>query len=1340
MQKKFNHRGQAVTIGILLLLPIIYFTPLLLAGLSLIPSDGVTQTLGERVLLGKMIAAGQMPLWNPYLLAGAPLLASLSSGLFYPPHWLFAIFSPLTAMNIVVIATYHLALTGCYLYGRRIGMTRLGGIVCGLAFAFGGFMIAQMGSGSLLAAAAWLPWALLATEHLYQETSWRWIIAGAIFLAMQFFAGDTQIGFFTILICMSYAIFSKFVRKGDAESARFLRTTISMVVCGILLSLVQFIPLRELMGLGGHRSISHEAFSNTSFQPGQILGLILPTGVAGGAVGKAKSSDEIYLYLGLLALILALTALFAKQRNKLFWFWTGALSVSLLFALGEYLPYGPNQLFYDLPLYSRYVPAKNLCFFTFALSVLAGLGASFIGQMEREKAKSVLLSASAVFILIVILAFWCDLLAQVSPAEDERSDSSTLFIALLTISFAILSLLAVRLYALRRNLVCSMLVVIVLLVDVMVFGLDFHRDRRPAAASIKERLQDPPTVQFIKSLERDLNSFRIVSYSAKSEAASNDLLNLPNLSLTRGLQSVNGIEELHSPWQAALTGPMKPDGSIADTTLFDPENRALNLLNVKYCLLEESPPVDQAPKAEIDGAKFNKVTADLIPPHWRRLNKFDDVVIYENPRFLPRAWFVKQLAVASSSEISQIVKSGYMANGATFDPSATALLASEYYPHPDSQLPIIKEPVNAKVDVSRYESNRIELKTTNDEPGFLVLSELYYRGWDARVDGRRTPIELVNSALRGIAVPAGEHRVEFVFLAHSMRNGAAYGLLAILFLLAGAIVNSIIVNRRGTGRLKRLVPSPTHILQEQAREMVRNIASRVNDRSHLLSLRLRALFAFIRLKALIIVALLGLGIYGYQTIRCAQDTVGGSDSYGYLSYARLISQGNMVRPVIQLAQLDLPTDYNFLFIPLAYVEGKDPETMAPVYPPGLPLHYVISALILGWEIGPFIIAPLAATASLILIYLLGLELGLSRNLSFAGAVMLATNPTATSNAMLAMSDGPSTFWALVAIFASLRSKKAAFWAVIAGFSFGVAFLTRPTNILLLLPIFFSLRLNLKTLVYFGLGGLPVAAVFLISNTIAYGNPLMTGYVATKHQKHLLLGVFKERFRDYIYWVSKFMSPFILLGWLGTGINREISWRNRGLILSWFGIFFLFYCFYFPYDEQWYARFLLPGIPALILGSLLTLRYITNYLKKYFTIDTQSIATRVITASFLVVVISSGIHYILFFNIFKAGEAMDLNKEASNWAAQIVPKNALIASKEMSGPLMLYADREILRYDYLTPQAWEVLKKRAAEKGYSFYALLMPQEVPTALKNLTGKWKQLGTYKYHMSLWQIEPSP
>jgi uncharacterized membrane protein YfhO len=59
--------------------------------------------------------------------------------------------------------------------------------------------------------------------------------------------------------------------------------------------------------------------------------------------------------------------------------------------------------------------------------------------------------------------------------------------------------------------------------------------------------------------------------------------------------------------------------------------------------------------------------------------------------------------------------------------------------------------------------DRVVLRVRAAEAGPLVLSDTYYRGWTATVDGRRTPILRANLFFRMVCVPAGDHVVEFTF-------------------------------------------------------------------------------------------------------------------------------------------------------------------------------------------------------------------------------------------------------------------------------------------------------------------------------------------------------------------------------------------------------------------------------------------------------------------------------------------------------------------------------------------------------------------------------------------------
>ncbi len=176
---------------------------------------------------------------------------------------------------------------------------------------------------------------------------------------------------------------------------------------------------------------------------------------------------------------------------------------------------------------------------------------------------------------------------------------------------------------------------------------------------------------------------------------------------------------------------------------------------------------------------------------WRRIARFGRIDVLENLRFLPRAWFVERLVAQPSADVLRTIREGKFADGAPFDPARIALAATEDLCGRENDLPAIGA-AGAEVNITRYEPLRIELQTRNEKPGLLVLSEIYYRGWEAKVDGKRVPVERVNHTLRGIAVPAGDHQIEFFFRAPSFWLGAKYSLLGILLLIIGGIMTSAI--------------------------------------------------------------------------------------------------------------------------------------------------------------------------------------------------------------------------------------------------------------------------------------------------------------------------------------------------------------------------------------------------------------------------------------------------------------------------------------------------------------------------------------------------------------------
>ncbi|MBP6821364.1 MAG: YfhO family protein [Acidobacteria bacterium] len=937
--------SRAVAAAGLLLLPVLFFYPTLTRGLLLAPGDGWTANLGLRILLGQMIGEGNLPLWNPYIFAGMPFLATVYPGVLYLPNWIFAVLSPLAAMNTVVITTFHLAAIGAYLYARVIGCRREAALVSGIAFGLGGYLVAHLGQTSHIAAAAWLPWVVLAVEKLYQRLTWRWVTIGSIIIAVQLFAGVPQMNFYTAQVWAGYVLFAAFVRAEKDRRRQFLTRSGAMAVCGLLLSCVQLFSLRELLPNSARGGIDYDFFASFSLPPGQSLNLIFPY-FFGGALKLpykmhywgVEGTAEMFGYAGLLTLLFAAIAVFKMRGDKLIRFWALAAVLALLLAFGGFLPFGIHKLIFQIPVFNLFrVAARNLLIVNLALAVLAGLGVNKLSELSAAESMKLWRKGAAALAIVVgvtLIAYrWFGArLSSKTPPPDanlltnaEAVIPLSLFVVVVAISWF---------YARRQSASAGLLLVAVLAIDLASFGQFYEwKIFKPVLA---EHLIDPPAVKLIKSRESDFNSFRVATESQWGFGENFSQLNQPNLSIARGLQSINGYDMLRLDRMSAVAGGMSPEGWIADSRSFDLPHQGFNLLNVKYVLRERAvdpedwyiiehngvqflnAPIDLELKAgkqahtqiaagatasslflittmtgsahvpdgqvvariklhtadgrvfereiqagrdtaewaydrpdvaaaikhrrpavaeswpgdgfqahrylsrfdfdrsEIEQIEFNYEPTDetslivvraslldgqteesaaidgvsFLPERWRKLGQFDKVEVYENLKAMPRAWFVKRLEVELSKDVLETIKTGKLTDGREFNPAEMALLEKEDFGNRPVTLPEIGDSANSEVKVTKYEPNCIELATRNAQPGFLVLSEIYYRGWEAWMDGRRVPVEKVNYTLRGLAVPAGDHRIEFVFRAHSFRNGAAWSALGIVLLIVGGIFSS----------------------------------------------------------------------------------------------------------------------------------------------------------------------------------------------------------------------------------------------------------------------------------------------------------------------------------------------------------------------------------------------------------------------------------------------------------------------------------------------------------------------------------------------------------------------
>ena len=86
--------------------------------------------------------------------------------------------------------------------------------------------------------------------------------------------------------------------------------------------------------------------------------------------------------------------------------------------------------------------------------------------------------------------------------------------------------------------------------------------------------------------------------------------------------------------------------------------------------------------------------------------------------------------------------------------------------------------------IRRCEDGVVTIETRADGRRLLVLTDVFYPGWIARVDGVEVPIQRADFAFRAVGVPAGEHVVEFRYEPASVRYGALLSLAGAIVLLA----------------------------------------------------------------------------------------------------------------------------------------------------------------------------------------------------------------------------------------------------------------------------------------------------------------------------------------------------------------------------------------------------------------------------------------------------------------------------------------------------------------------------------------------------------------------------
>ena len=691
---------------------------------------------------------GHIPLWNPFQLCGQPFLGSVLYGVFYPLNFPFLLFS--TAVAIEVVAVLHLFATGIltYVYARFIGVSSTGAALAGIVFMLGGFVASQaLWFTPAINAITWLPLGFLAVEMIVAAPRFAAAILLAIAVAMPVLAGWLQTWTYSMHATAAYAGFRWMMLLLQRERRRHAPIAAVMLSVGFLLGLalaaIQLLPSLELQSLGPRRPGGLSLLQTLS------LGPVAPGKLLADAFDSLPSFPR-QMYVGILPLVLLTASVFVRfGRPRVAFLWALILW-SLAVAATVYTPL--FAVFRALPGGSWFrVPWRIVFLYGFAAAVLSGIGLDIITDPRSGRSARTPIFAAGLM-SIVALGY----LLAISM--------STLSRVYLLVAIGLVWALVISTRPAWRN-ACLLMLIGLVTVDL------FVATRSPALHPYHDLSvydAEARALDFIKERQGLYRTYVHWSWPGNPSL-------MPKQGTLRGIYSITDYEPLsldrYDRFYRLLDGRRAAESESDPNRMpfigfleFEPSPERLRLLGLMSVRFIMTHPF---------AVPFGKALGSEGSPWVLALpSQQGHYMVYENPTALPRAY------VAHDWQVERDPGDALRAVSASaFNARRTVILE----PGSGETLPPVSggAPVITAAEITSYQPARVEIDVNDPTPGFLVLTDAYYPGWKATVDGRPAAIQQANYLFRAVAVPGGHHRVTFVYDPLTFKLGAALTLGAL---------------------------------------------------------------------------------------------------------------------------------------------------------------------------------------------------------------------------------------------------------------------------------------------------------------------------------------------------------------------------------------------------------------------------------------------------------------------------------------------------------------------------------------------------------------------------------
>ncbi len=713
--------------------------------------NGIPDVPGEifpmRSLVIDFWQKGIVPLWNPYVFSGTPLAANFQAAAFFPLNFLFFMLPKIDAWSLLVLLQPIFAAVFMFGFCRELKLSKEASLFSGLAFMFCGYLTVWGSYTTTGYSILILPLVLFLIERYYNERNIAVLSFIPIVLAFSFFSGHIQSWLYVFLSAFFYTL-GKLCGDFKNSKKAFLLVLVALTIV-IPLVAIQLLPTLEFYQFTG-RSLLKNNPGQVGIPPLYLITLLAPD-FFGNPVTRNDwfgTYAEWSGYVGLITVVLALLGTLRLTIAKKF------IPILLIGVLGLLLAVqNPLQQLLSvlpIPIFSNSNPSRAIVLLSFAIAVVAGFGFELIiNAWDKVKIKffSILIIVSIIFITLITIIFFSNNLFSPNIANSLR------LISLRNLIFPSIILIFVWLtaFAILFKPILRKQIALAFLFLVVIEMLRFYNKWTPFDA----RNLFYPKSEISNFINKQNDVSRFYGQFGQTPAFMEHLYSLEGyepLNLLAYSQFISAAvdSKLHKDYKLEV----KLESKETNT------KRTMDLLGVKYLIYNASDPRSPFvfPVWSYDQNLFPEIFNDGKFIIFDNLNKISRVKLYSDYKIIPNKEETLRLLFSPA-----------------FDIMTTVILEQNPGISADNLS-------TGSANIINYQPNEIKLKTSTVKFSILFMSDNYFPGWKAYVNGNILPIIRTDFSFRSVVVPPGNNLVIFKYEPESFKYGVIISSISLLLI------------------------------------------------------------------------------------------------------------------------------------------------------------------------------------------------------------------------------------------------------------------------------------------------------------------------------------------------------------------------------------------------------------------------------------------------------------------------------------------------------------------------------------------------------------------------------